>query len=146
MKTLALASALALTSSSLAISLSATDTISRWGYALWLLMALQATAGILVVHARLDARIAARKNVPASNQFRRAAFVAIGALLVAAAVAALSARVWITLAMLVAAAGYVFDLREQRNPARLQMSLTTVGKRALTLSCIYAVFLIVGLW
>ncbi len=57
-----IASAAALTSSSLATSLSATGTIPRWCWWLWLLLAMQATAGILVVHARLDARIAARGN------------------------------------------------------------------------------------
>jgi len=40
--------------------LSATGAIAPWCWGLWLLLAMQATAGILVVHARLDARIAAR--------------------------------------------------------------------------------------
>ena len=60
-----IASAAALTSSSLAISLSATGVIAPWCWWLWLLMAMQAAAGILVVHARLDARIASRGTAPA---------------------------------------------------------------------------------
>ena len=40
---------------------------------LTLLLALQATAGILVVHARLDARIALRSTAPARENYRRAA-------------------------------------------------------------------------
>src|SRR5579863_8947094 len=56
-------SAAALTSSSLVISISATGSIAPWCWWLWLLMALQATAGILVVHARLDARIASRGEI-----------------------------------------------------------------------------------
>ena len=68
-----IASAAALTSSSLATSLSATGTIASWCWWLWLLLALQATAGILVVHARLDARVALRSTAPAGENFRRAA-------------------------------------------------------------------------
>ena len=70
-----IASAVALTSSSLATSLSATGAIAPWCWWLWLLMAMQATTGILVVHARLDARIALRGTVAASKQFRREAKV-----------------------------------------------------------------------
>ena len=55
-----IASAVALTSSSLATCLSARGAIAPWCWWLWLLMAMQAAAGILVVHARLDARIALR--------------------------------------------------------------------------------------
>jgi len=145
-----IASALALTSSSLAVSLSATGSIARWGWELWLLMAAQATTGILVVHARLDAKIAAKITAKTAAQpdetFRRAAFVALGALVLVAAAAAVMSRGWAALALVLAAAGYAYDLREQRNPASLQMALTTVGQRALALSCAYAILLIVGLW
>lgn len=153
-----IASALALTSSSLAVSLSATGTIAPWGWSLWLLMAAQATTGILVVHARLDAKIAARiaaklaaQNppqplAPADQKFRQAAIVAVVALVCIAIAAAQTGRVWIAAALLLAAAGYAYDLRGQRNPASLDMPLTTVGQRALALSCLYAALLIVGLW
>jgi hypothetical protein len=148
-----IASALALTSSSLAVCLSATGAIAPWCWQLWLLMAMQATTGILVVHARLDAKIAARlaaKNSAQKTQpdetFRRAAMFAIGVLLCAAVAAALAARPSIALALLAAVAGYAYDLRMQRRAAALDMPLTTVGQRALALSCIYAVLLIAGLW
>jgi hypothetical protein len=141
-----IASALALTSSSLAVCLSATGGIARWCWALWLLMALQATTGILVVHARLDARIAARKPTPASNHFSRAAYLSLSVLLCVAIFATITDRLWITFAMMVAAAGYQYDLHEQRNVAKLQMPLARVGQRALALSCFYAGLLIFGLW
>ena len=164
-----IASALALTSSSLAVCLSATGAIAPWCWALWLLMTLQATTGILVVHARLDAKIAAKiatkiaakidakiaSGPPTKNpiqttkpdeKFRRAAMFAIGVLLCAAVVAAFAARACIALALLAAAAGYAYDLRMQRNAAALDTPLTTVGQRALALSCLYACLLIVGLW
>ncbi|MGA7829419.1 MAG: YwiC-like family protein [Terracidiphilus sp.] len=83
-----IASAAALTSSSLATSLSATGAIGPKCWWLWLLLAMQATAGILVVHARLDTRIALRGTTPASHQFRRAAMVALVVLLSGAVIAA----------------------------------------------------------
>ncbi len=148
------ASALALTSSSLAISLSATGVVAHWCWWLWLLLALQATTGILVVHARLDARIKARKiasgadsaATPDTAHFRRAAFLSLAVLLSASFAAASLARGWIALALLVAVSGYWIDLRSQRNPVALQTPLTTVGRRALALSSLVAGLLILGLW
>jgi len=141
-----IASAAALTSSSLAISLSATATIAPWCWWLWLLLALQATAGILVVHARLDARIAIRGTAPASNQFRRAAVVSLTVLTGAAVTAAILGHDWIALALLLAVGGYGYDLLQQRSPAALQLSLKKVGQRALALSSLFAFLLIIGFW
>jgi hypothetical protein len=141
-----IASAAALTSSSLAASLSATGTIAPWCWWLWLLLAMQATAGILVVHARLDARIALRGATLASHQFRRAAIVALVVITSAAVVAAFQRRGWITLALLTAVAGYWYDLRCQRNREALQLPLKKVGQRALALSSLYAGLLILGFW
>jgi len=141
-----IASAAALTSSSLAASLSATGTIAPWCWWLWLLLALQATAGILVVHARLDARIASRGAKPASHQFRRAAVVSLVALAAAAVTAAILHRSWIALALLVAVAGDSYDLRSQRDTETLELPLTTVGQRTLALSSIFSVMLIMGFW
>ena len=141
-----IASAAALTSSSLATSLSATGAIALWCWWLWLLLAMQATAGILVVHARLDARIALRGTAPASQHFRRAALVSLGVLVCAAVAAGLLRHGFIALALLVAVIGYAVDLRGQLNPANLQMPLKSVGQRALMLSSLFAVLLILGLW
>jgi len=141
-----IASALALTSSSLTTCLSATGAIAPWCWSLWLLLAMQATAGILVVHARLDARIALRGTAPGSEQFRRAAWMALAMMLCAAAAAVVLRRGWIALALLVAVTGYAYDLRRQRDAAALQMPLTAVGQRALALSSVFAGLLILGLW
>jgi hypothetical protein len=143
-----IASAVALTSSSLATSLSATGGIARWCWILWILMALQATAGILVVHARLDARIALRQ-VPAaepSPQFRRAAQIALLTLACAAATTAALGHGWMAFALLTPVFGYWYDLCAQRNAENLQLPLKRVGQRALALSSLFAVLLIVGLW
>lgn len=139
-------SALALTSSSLAMSLSATGAIAPWCWALWLLLALQATAGILVVHARLDARIALRSTAPAHESYRRAAQISFVALVFAAAGAIVLHRSIIALALVIATLGYAYDLRRQRNVQALQLPLKSVGQQALALSSLYAILLIIGLW
>jgi len=141
-----IASAVALTSSSLATSLSATGAIAPWCWWLWLLMAMQATAGILVVHARLDARIAARGTAPATERFRRAAHVSLGVLTCAGVTATILGRGWIAVALLVLVMGYWYDLRGQRDPGLLQTPLKTIGQRALALSSLYSVLLIIGFW
>lgn len=140
-------SAAALTSSSLAMCLSALGRITPWCWWLWALLALQASTGILVVHARLDARIALKGKLADDGKFRRAAWVAVLILIASAAFALFYFhRPWITAALALAALGYACDLRAQRNPANLEMPLKRVGLRALTLSSVYALLLILGLW
>lgn len=141
-----IASAAALTSSSLATALSATGGIPRWCWWLWVLLAMQATAGILVVHARLDARIALRSAAPASRQFRHAAQVALVLLACAAVTAGVLHRGWIALALVVAIVGFWTDLRGQLDSTTLQMPLKRVGQRALALSSVFSALLILGLW
>jgi hypothetical protein len=140
-----IASAFALTSSSLAMSLSSTGAIAPWCWWLWLLLALQATAGILVVHARLDARIALRSTAPAPENYRRAAEISLVLLACTAVIAAVFHRGWIALALLIAVLGYSYDLHRQRDHEALQLPLKSVGQRALALSSVYAILLIIGL-
>ena len=109
-------------------------------------MAMQATAGILVVHARLDARIALRGAEAASLQFRRSAQVALLALVCAAVGAASLGRLWIALALFVPVLGYWYDLHSQRNADSLQLPLKKVGQRALALSSLFAVIIVIGLY
>jgi lysylphosphatidylglycerol synthetase-like protein (DUF2156 family) len=141
-----IASVVALTSSSVATALSATGAIAPWCLWLWLLMAMHATAGILVVHARLDARIALRGTASPAGHFRRAAMVSLIVLSGAAIAAIILGRGWLALALLVAIFGYCYDLRRQRDSAALQLPLKKVGQRALTLSFVFAALLIIGLW
>jgi len=141
-----IASAIALTSSSLATSLSATGTIQTWCWWLWLFLALQAAAGILVVHARLDARIALRNAAKATQDFRRKALLAVFALAGAAATAGALRHSFIAAALLAAVAGYGYDLYRQRDADDLQRPLTSVGQRALALSSVFSILLILGLW
>lgn len=141
-----IASAAALTSTSLAACISATGSIAPWCWWFWLLSAMQASTGILVVHARLDARIALRKPAAASLQFRHAAQAALAVLLCAAVAAIVLAHLFIALALALAFIGYAYDLIRQKDPAALQMPLKRVGQQALLLSSVYAALLIAGLW
>jgi hypothetical protein len=141
-----IASAIALTSSSLATSLAATGKIQNWCWWLWLFLALQAAAGILVVHARLDARIALRNAAKATQDFRRKALLAVFVLAAAAATAGVLRHSSIAAALALAVAGYGYDLYRQRDAGDLQRPLTSVGQRALALSSVFSILLIVGLW
>lgn len=140
------ASAVALTSTCLIACLAARGSIPAWCWLLWALCALQATAGIFVVHARLDARIAARNPKAANFQNRRAAFVLQTILLASGAAAALFAHPWAAGALAAAAACYLLELRRQKNPASLQMPLKHVGLQALGLSTAFALFIVADLW
>lgn len=141
-----IASAVALTSTSIATCIAATGSVTPWCWWFWALIAMQASAGILVVHARLDARIALRKATATSHQFRHAAQIALALLLCASIVAAAVRRGWIALALALAIAGYAYDLDRQKDSASLQMPLKSVGQQALLLSSMYAALLIAGLW
>lgn len=141
-----IASAAVLTSTSLATCISALGAVAPWCWWFWVLVALQGSAGILVVHARLDARIALRKATPASLHFRRAAQAALGFLLCAAVTAMILGHAWIALALALAFSGYAYDLIRQKNSAALQMPLKVVGQQTLMLSTLYAALLIAGLW
>lgn len=140
------ASAAALTSTSLVACLAAQGSIAEWCWWLWLLSALQAAAGIFVVHARLDAMVAARKGKTADAGSRRAAFLADGVLVLAAAYFAAAGRLWLAAALLVASAAYALELRRQKRPGSLEMPLKRVGLQALALSISYAVLVVIGLW
>lgn len=141
-----IASAAALTSTSLATCIAAKGSVAPWCWWFWLLAGMQASAGILVVHARLDARIALRKPEAASPQFRRAAWAAVAILLCAAAAAAILRRGFISVAQILTAAGYAWDLQRQTNAASLQTPLRAIGQQALLLSAVYSALLIAGLW
>jgi hypothetical protein len=139
-------SAVALTSGSLATCLSATGSIAPWCWWLWSLMAMQSAAGILVVHARLDARIATRRTTLTDQRYRHAAMGILGVLAGAAVAAIIVNRGWVGLALAVIIVGYLYDLSHQSDPAEIKVPLTRVGQRALALSSLYSILLILGLW
>ena len=136
----------ALTSTALGTCLSATGAIAPWCWWFWGLSTLQAFAGILVVRARLDARLALRSAAPPQRGFRRAAFWSTGLLVLAAIGAAYFRKPWVAAALILACAAYANDLRAQSQSRSLQTPLKAVGQRSLTLSIVYSALLVVGLW
>jgi hypothetical protein len=139
------ASAVALTSTSLTAALAATGSIPVWCWWLWGLTAAQSAAGIFTVHARLDARVAARKGGADANSRGPAIF--FSALLGVAGIAAATAGgYWVGAALLLAAAGYAAELARQRNTASLRMPLSLVGVQMLTMSLVYSAMVVRGLW
>jgi hypothetical protein len=140
------ATAVALTSTSLMPCLAVQRMIPGWARLLWLLTALQAMAGIFVIHARLDARIAQRSNTRPATGNLVAAVVSIVAMVVAAAAFGGSRRYWISAALLLAVGGYCYEVRRQMNPISLRMPMTRAGLQALGLSIVYGILVIAGLW
>ena len=138
-------SAMALTSTSLVAALSATGRIQSWTWALWGLLAAQATAGIFTVHARIDARVAA-KNPAHPKLARRPARICAVALLLGSITAVWFAHYEVAAGLLLVASSYLWDLRRQGDPESLKMPLTKVGLRALAFSLVYAALMIAGLW
>jgi YwiC-like protein len=144
------ASALALTSTSLAAALAATRAVPSWCWWLWFLLASQAAAGIFTVHARLDARVAARKSATKGgaqvNPSRRPAFLFAALLALGGLSTAVVGNYWIGSALLVAGAAYAWDLHRQLDLESLQTPLTKVGLQNLSLSLVFAALVIAGLW
>lgn len=140
------ASATALSATCLVTCLSAIGRIPQWCWLLWILSTLQATAGIFVVHARLDARIAARGTTVAPRHSRRAAFIAQAVLIIAAVIFVALGRFWVAAALILSVGCHLAELQRQRDPAELQTPLKTVGLRALMQSTAYTLVIIVGLW
>ena len=81
-----------------------------------------------------------------SAGFRRAAQISLIALACVAATTAVLGHGWMAIALLTPVIGYGYDLSGQRNAENLQLSLKKVGQRALALSSLFAVLLIVGFW
>ena len=140
------ASAAALSATSLIACIAAQGFVPNWCWLLWMLCALQAAAGIFVVHARLDARIAARQGKKTPIENRRAALVCQAILIAVAVGFGFAGRFWISAALMVAAIAYLADLRRQRSASSLKMPLKKVGLQALGLSITYALMIVAGLW
>lgn len=138
---LQVASAGGLAASSLAACIAATGGIREWAVWLWVLCTAHSVASIVVVHARLETRIALR--VPDKEvTSRRPAWIAQFALLAGAVACLALERYWLGAALLLSAAVHMFDLVRLAEAAPLR----TVGLRALGLSVVFAVIVVAGLW
>ena len=137
-------SAIGLTSTGMAVALSLLGQPAPWAWWLWLLSAAQAAAGILLVHARLEAHIATKAKRPESPVYFRAA-TWMQVLLIPLGAAAWRISPWLTAAMVLPAVVHAYELGSLHTPAALATPLRTVGLRAMGLSIIVSVLLIAGL-
>lgn len=135
-------SAAGLGSSGLAACLAVQGTIPVWGWWFWGLHGAHFLAAILVVHARLDARIAARKGISLAPD-RQAVWTQY--LLAAAGVALIAiGRVWYGVAALFSAAVHLFDLRTLDTPEALAMPMKKLGMRAMAFSIAFTLLMVAG--
>jgi len=128
-----------LTFSSVAAARSAAGHFPAWAWPLWALCTLNGAAGILVVHTRLDALIA-RKAGSTGNRFHVPAWCAVFVSAAAAAACVIGGKNALALAPALASAAFALELRTMD----LDTRLTTVGLRAMTLSIIHALLLVVA--
>ena len=141
-------SAAGLSSSALAACLAISRTVPVWGWWMWGLHAAHFLGGILVVHARLEARIAAKKATPVLTeafQRMRNEATSVQALLVFGAVAlAATGRFFYAAALAGSGAFHLMDLYSLHTERALAMPLKTVGKRALTVSIVFTLLIVAG--
>jgi hypothetical protein len=135
-----------LSASALAGSLTTSGRIEPWAWALWAMHTSYAAASVLTVHARLEARIAAKSPRPEANRFWRQAAVAQACGLAAATVLAGMLHLWLSAALVVSSLAGAWELRNLKRPAALDTPLTKIGYRALFVSFLFAGLVITGLW
>ena len=143
-------SAAGLSSSALAACLAISSTVPAWGWWIWGLHAAHFLGGILVVHARLEARIALRKSggelTSAFLRTRRDAGL-VEAILALAAVGLLAGGlVFYGAALAGSALLHFLDLFRLHTRSELSVPMKTVGKRALTAYIIFTLLVVAGSW
>src|SRR5262249_54838948 len=143
---LQLASAAGLTASAAAAWLAtgaASDSRIWW---LWAFQFAHSAAALLAVHARLEARVAARANAEAAPPMRPLAIAAQAALAALALACVLEGRPTLALAPALSAGVHAIDLARLTDPAFLRIPLRRVGLRELALSAAFSVAVVWALW
>ena len=141
-------SAAGLSSSALAACLAISPAVPAWGWWIWALHAAHFLGGILVVHVRLDARIALRKpgaelKAGFLRMRREAALVQVSFAI--AAVALLARGFWFYGAALAGSAVFhLLDLYRLHSEQALLLPMKSVGKRALTASIAFTLLVVAG--
>lgn len=141
-------SACGLSASALVGWLAARPRLDHAAWWLWVVHSAYSAAAVLVVHARLDARLAARRLEQADQAARslRAAYAAQAVLTGLALACPVWGRPLLAAPLLLAAAVHVHDLRRLRLPESHAIPLRRVGLRALALAVVYSVLALAALW
>ncbi len=135
-------SAAGLGSSALAVCFAIDGSVPWWGWWFWALHAAHFLTAILVVHARLDARISAKRQAPFQVP-RQALWVQYVWLAAAAALVLLRMPIYAA-AIAFSAIAHLVSLRTLRRPEAVAMPMKTVGLRAMTLSIVFTLVLVAG--
>jgi hypothetical protein len=147
---LQLISAAGLSASVLAAALAILRAAPAWAWAAWLMFTLHGGSAVLVVHTRLQARIAARTQSEAdrnrADSRRRGAYAAQAVLLGAAGISLLTPRSLLALPLALSALAHVRDLAELRGAEGVNTPLRRVGWRAVGLSLAFSALVMAGLW
>jgi len=135
-------SAAGLASSALAACLAVSLAIPAWAWWFWGLHAAHFLAAILVVHVRLEARIAARKSVafaiPRDVLAVQWGFAVAGVALIAIGKPLYGA------AALLSSLSHLYDLRRLRSVNALSIPMKQVGVHALMVSIAFTLLVIAG--
>jgi hypothetical protein len=135
-------SAAGLASSGIAACLAIEGSVPPWGWWFWGLHAAHFLAAILVVHARLEARIAARRNVPFSLP---AQTVAVQVVWLAAGIAFIAMKMPLYgAAAILSAVAHLAGLRTMHTAKAVAMPMKTVGLRAMALSIVFTLLVVAG--
>lgn len=141
---LQVASAAGLTASTFLAWIACGRVIDGTVWLLWAVLFAHSAASMLTVHARLEARIAARKSHVA-RAMRTSASIAEAVLVAIALGLGMEGRVLLGLALGISAAVHIFDLIRLYDPEVLRTRLQVVGMRELVLSCFVAALTVAGL-
>jgi hypothetical protein len=143
-------SAAGLSLSGIAACISLTGGIPGWAWGWWALHTGHFWTGIMVVHVRLQARIDAKHTAgvmsPALRGLTTQAKIVQG--VVAAAGLALIGLgyLYYGIAVILSAAVHLRDIAAASTQAGVEMSMQTVGRRALVLGIVFTCLLIAGVW
>lgn len=144
------ASSAGLSASALLAALAIEGRIDGWAWWLWALSSAHSVAAVVVVHARLETRVAGRSRKPglekSAARFRRRAMLVPAALLASSLPAAGAGRWWLAAALAFSGAVHAAELRLLENPASLQTPLRRIGFRTLAVSLLFTGLVIAGLW
>ena len=142
---LQLAGAAGLNMSALLAWLAARGSLAPRAWWLAALLFAHSAAAVLVVHARLELRVAARRGADARASWLRA-WAGQAAPILAAVACLVAARPWLAAAPLLSATVHGVSLWRMRRPDAMAVPLESVGRRALLLSLSYCVLAIAALW
>ena len=121
----------------------------RWSFdwpifLLWAALSAHAIAAVLVVHAHLDTRIAAKRQQ--ESPVPKAAWSAQAGLLAGAVVCVVCSKAALAIPLMVSASVHAWNLYQVKSEAMIAVPLRTIGWRAMGLGILVALTAVKALW